>query len=76
MSNFVSQQVFYVDYGNTENVDFDSLFEWDAICDKLPFQAVRCLVDNIRYLSAASTPSIFKFMQLNYLNKTCKALIL
>lgn len=69
-------QVFYVDYGNTECVDFDALFEWDPICNEMPFQAVFCRVSNVHTLPSSSAQEIYQYIHNNYLTKPCKAYVL
>lgn len=40
-------EVFYVDYGNKENVRLADLRLWDDRFDYLPFQAVHCRLANV-----------------------------
>lgn len=71
------RQVFYVDYGNTEYVTFDVLFEWDIMCNVIPFQAILCKLDNARGILASSASQVVTdFIYNNYMNKLCKVLIL
>ncbi|XP_055323144.1 uncharacterized protein LOC129578440 isoform X2 [Sitodiplosis mosellana] len=65
--------VFYMDYGNTEQVELDALFEWDTECNQFPLQAVKCRLANIRSLPGSSASKICDFIYSHYLNKTCKA---
>lgn len=69
-------QVFYVDYGNFETVDFDSLFEWDLLCNTFPFQAVSCRLTSVHCLPGTSANAIFEFIYNNYLSKMCKIRVL
>lgn len=70
-------QVFYVDYGNTEHVTCDALFEWDTMCNVIPFQAIICKLANAHGFSAGSaSQAITDFICNNYLNKPCKVLVL
>lgn len=62
-------QVFYVDYGNTETCDFDGLFEWDPVCNSIPFQAVHCRVVNVRHIPRASAQMICEHLKQEYVNK-------
>ncbi|XP_031626458.1 uncharacterized protein LOC116342832 isoform X2 [Contarinia nasturtii] len=68
--------VFYVDYGNTETVGFDALFEWDELCDIMPFQAVKYRIANIRSLPGSSAREIKDYIQKIYLNGIFKAKVL
>lgn len=40
-------EVFYLDYGNRENVQLSDLRLWDDRFDYLPFQAVHCRLGNV-----------------------------
>lgn len=43
-------EVFYLDYGNKENVRLKDLRMWDDRFDYLPFQAVHCRLGNVSRL--------------------------
>lgn len=43
-------EVFYLDYGNRENVRLEDLRMWDDQFDYLPFQAVHCRLANVSRL--------------------------
>lgn len=43
-------EVFYLDYGNRENVRLENLRMWDDRFDYLPFQAVHCRLGNVSRL--------------------------
>lgn len=43
-------EVFYLDYGNRENVRLEDLRMWDDRFDYLPFQAVHCRLANVNRL--------------------------
>lgn len=68
-------QVFYIDYGNTEPVELDNLYEWEEFCDSVPAQAIFCRLASIRRVLNVSDDICIDFLHHNYLNKVCKALI-
>lgn len=74
---FVCKQVFYLDYGNTEYVEFDVLYEWDIMCNVLPFQAVLCQLGDLHDLATGSVrQEVLNYMSNNYLNQPCQILVL
>lgn len=70
------RQVFYVDYGNTEFVTFDALFEWDTMCNVLPFQAILCKLANIQGIAGSASQAVQDFIYNNYLEKQCQIFVL
>ncbi|XP_055309507.1 tudor domain-containing protein 1-like [Sitodiplosis mosellana] len=45
-----SATVFYVDFGNEENVDINSLFEWSPTLNVLPHQAIPCNINKHEFI--------------------------
>lgn len=71
---FLFWQVFYVDYGNTECVKFDVLYEWDLMCNVIPFQAVLCKLANVH--TGSADQAVYDYIYHNYVNKPCKIVVL
>lgn len=69
-------QVNYIDYGNTESVSIEYLFEWDKLCDVIPAQAVCCRIANMRRVCEVSPEKRFEYLANNYADKPCKAEVL
>lgn len=69
-------QVNYIDYGNTESVTIDYLFEWDKMCDVIPAQAVCCRIANMRRVCKVSPEKRFEYLANKYANQRCKAEVL
>lgn len=63
-------QVFYVDYGNCENVNINDMRQWDDAFDRYPFQALECSLDNITKLKDCDEKAIAYFEQLVFQKPT------
>lgn len=69
-------QVNYIDYGNTESVSIEYLFEWDKLCDVIPAQAVCCRIANMRRVCTVSPEKRFEYLAIKYADRPCKAEVL
>lgn len=69
-------QVNYIDYGNTESVSIDYLFEWETFCDVIPAQAVCCRIANMRRFCNVSPEKRFEYLANKYADQHCKAEVL
>lgn len=79
-----SIKVFYLDYGNTEFVHLNDIFEWNDICNSIQFQALLCKIANIRRLFEQMKPgtnyeevakNIRNFLTNKFVGTHCKATV-
>lgn len=56
-------QVFYVDFGNKENLDINSLFEWSPILEDWPHQAIFCYIDKHQFIPSSIKDNIIKNLE-------------
>lgn len=68
--------MFYLDYGNTEDVKVDDLFEWNSSCDTVPFQAIHCEIANMARVKNKTNEEMRTILEFNCFDKVLKASIM
>lgn len=69
--------MFYVDYGNTEEVSLSDLFKWNVEFDRVPYRATcfELLFGIFAFYSSENRELIKKTIQFHFLNRICTGII-
>ncbi|KXJ84112.1 hypothetical protein RP20_CCG020736 [Aedes albopictus] len=70
-----SVQVFFVDYGNSETVRMEEIYQWDETFSYLPYQAVLCKLSNLKPAKRFHVQAVVE-LNRTLLNKRVEAKII